>query len=53
MSCIVDGGPDQSPKYLLIFLAYGQLWLDEALDALFITTHAPGSSAYNKIEHAW
>ena len=53
LSCIVDGGPDQSPKHLLNLLSCGRLWCDGNLDALLVTTHAPGSSAYNKVEHAW
>ena len=53
LSCIVDGGPDQSPKHLVNVLSYGRLWRDGNLYALFVTTHAPGYSAYNKVEHAW
>jgi len=49
----VDGGPDFGPKNMMNFVSYGQLWKACDIDCLMVTTHAPGHSAYNKIEHAW
>lgn len=49
----VDGGPDFSPKNMMNFVVHGRLWKDCNIDCLMVTTHAPGHSAYNKIEHAW
>jgi hypothetical protein len=47
VSLVVDGG------FLINFVSYERLWLDEDLDALIVTSHAPGQSAFNCIEHAW
>ena len=53
VSLIVDGGPDFNPHHLKNILAFGRLWQDLKLDCLMLTTHAPGQSAYNPLEHAW
>ena len=49
----VDGGPDYTVKSVLTVFAMGRLWRDQNLDFLIMCTHAPGDSAYNRVEHAW
>ena len=49
----VDGGPDYTLKSTLTDFAFGRLWRDQNLDYLLVSTHAPGDSCYNRIEHAW
>ena len=48
----VDGGPDYTLKSTLTDFAFGRLWRDQNLDYLLASTHAPGDSCYNRIEHA-
>lgn len=49
----VDGGPDYSVKSIMTMVYFGRLWRDCQLDFLLMGSHAPGDSAYNRIEHAW
>ena len=44
----LDGGPDEAPKNEKTMVSAIQNFTDHNIDALF--THAPGSSAYNKVE---
>ena len=46
----VDGGPDEAPKNEQSFASWRKVFLKYNLDALFVFTHAPGSSAYNPAE---
>ena len=46
----VDGGPDEAPKNLQAMAAATRHFLLYDLDAIFVFAHAPGSSAYNKVE---
>ena len=50
----VDGGPDEAPKKTLTLDAWLSVFLDFDLDLLVVFTHAPGSSAYSRVERdAW
>ena len=44
----VDGGPDEAPKNQQVLTLWARQF--ENLDAIFLFTHAPGSSAYNPVE---
>ena len=46
----VDGGPDENPRYKETIKAACSNFSNLQLDALFISTQAPGRSAYNSIE---
>ena len=46
----VDGGPDEAPKNAKTLLVWAQQFKKMNLDACFIFTRAPGSSAYNPVE---
>ena len=46
----VDGGPDEAPKHQQSLASWSETFLQNNLDALFVFTHAPGSSAYNPVE---
>ena len=46
----VDGGPDEAPKNQQTMAAGIRHFTTFELDAIFIFAHAPGSSAYNKVE---
>ncbi|CAF0900718.1 unnamed protein product [Rotaria sordida] len=46
----VDGGPDENPRFPKTLVASIRKFKKYNLDALFILTHAPGQSAYNKVE---
>ena len=46
----VDGGHDEAPKNQQSLASWSETFLQNNLDALFVFTHAPGSSAYNPVE---
>ena len=46
----VDGGPDESPSNHKTLLAWGNFFMKEDFDGIFIFSNAPGFSAYNKVE---
>ena len=46
----VDGGPDEAPKNSKTLLVWADTFKKLDLDACFIFTRAPGSSAYNPVE---
>ena len=46
----VDGGPDEAPKNNQPLVAWARSFEKYNLDAVFVFTHAPGSSAYNPVE---
>jgi len=47
---LVDGGPDENPRYPKTINAAIDHFLKFNLDALFIATNAPGRSAFNPVE---
>lgn len=47
---IVDGGPDENPRYNKVILTAIHHFIKNNLDALFIATNAPGRSAFNRVE---
>ncbi len=47
---MVDGGADENPRYAKTLCAAIGHFKRYGLDALFITCHAPGQSAYNAVE---
>src|SRR5690348_3797843 len=47
---LVDGGPDENPRYLKNIKEYCKFFLELNLDYFTIQTHAPGQSAYNSVE---
>lgn len=49
---LVDGGPDENPRYLKNIYQYCCLFKKLELDYLTIRTHAPGQSAFNPVERA-
>lgn len=49
---LVDGGPDENPKYMKNIIQYTYLFRALDLDYLTIRTHAPGQSAYNPVERS-
>ena len=46
----MDGGPDEAPKNQSTLASWTEVFLKYNLDALFVFTHALGSSAYNPVE---
>ena len=46
----VDGGPDENPRFPKTIDVYIQHFKKYDLDALLVSTHAPGMSAYNYVE---
>ena len=46
----LDGGPDEAPKNQQVFAVWARQFENRNLDAVFVFTHAPGSSAYNPVE---
>lgn len=46
----VDGGPDENPRFPKTIDVYIQQFKKFNLDALLVSTHAPGMSAYNYVE---
>lgn len=48
---LVDGGPDQNPRYKGAINSAIEIFKAHDLDALFIATNAPGRSAFNPVEH--
>ena len=49
---LVDGGPDENPRYLKNIYQYCRLFKKLDLDYLTIRTHAPGQSAFNPVERS-
>lgn len=47
---LVDGGPDENPRYKETIKFACDNFVKLQLDALFISTNAPGRSAYNPVE---
>lgn len=47
---IVDGGPDENPRYCKVLYTSIQYFKENDLDALIIATNAPGRSAFNRVE---
>lgn len=47
---LVDGGPDENPRYKETIKFACANFVHLQLDALFISTQAPGRSAYNPVE---
>lgn len=48
---LVDGGPDQNPRYKGVMECAIETFIRHDLDAVFIATNAPGRSAFNPVEH--
>lgn len=46
----VDGGPDENPRFPNTIAHYVHLFKELDLDLLVCSTHAPGWSAYNRVE---
>ena len=46
----VDGGPDEASKKQQALAVWARQFKNNDLDAVFVFTHAPGSSAYNPVE---
>ena len=46
----LDGGPDEALKKQQNLTSWIKMFLKYNLDALFVFTHVPGSSAYNPVE---
>ena len=53
VALLVDGGPDYCPRSIHNLLEFGYFRKEQDLDALIISTHAPGQSARIPIERAW
>ncbi|PKB99677.1 hypothetical protein RhiirA5_429331 [Rhizophagus irregularis] len=47
---LVDGGPDENPRFLKNIKAYYHLFKKFDLDYLSVRTHAPGQSKYNPVK---
>ncbi len=47
---LVDGGPDENPRYKETIKYACDNFVKLQLDALFISTNAPGRSAYNPVQ---
>ena len=47
---LVDGGPDEAPKNQQALAVWAREFKNNDLDAVFVFTHAPGSSAYNPVK---
>ena len=46
----VNGGPDEAPKNQQALAVWARQFENNVLDAVFVFTHAPGTSAYNPVE---
>ena len=47
---MVDGGPDQNPRYTKAIECAIDYFLSQDLDAFFLATNNPGRSAFNRAE---
>jgi hypothetical protein len=47
---LVDGGPDENPRYIKNIEVAIDHFVKLDLDAIFIATNAPGRSAFNPVE---
>lgn len=47
---IVDGGPDENPRYQKTIQVAVHHFLKHQLDCIFVATNAPGRSAFNRVE---
>ena len=47
MIVMVDGGPDENPRYKKTIECAIDYFLSEHLDAFFLATNVPGRSAFN------
>ena len=47
---MVDGGPDQNPRYTKAIECAIDYFLSQDLDAFFLATNTPGRSAFNRAE---
>lgn len=47
---IVDGGPDENPRFPKMLAAAYCIFSENNLDAIFIGCQAPGHSAYTAVE---
>jgi hypothetical protein len=51
---VVDRGPDNDwESSFLNFLYYGKLFVEQKMDVLVVTGHAPGNDQFNFIERMW
>lgn len=50
MILVVDGRPDENPRYKKVIQTAIHHFKEFNLDALFIATNAPGRSAFNRVE---
>lgn len=48
---LVDGGADYNTNHVTNEFFYGRLFHTNKLDRLIVTSHCPGRSALNPIEH--
>lgn len=48
--CVVDGGPDENPRYKKVINIGIHHFVKNNVGALFIACNAPGRSAFNKVE---
>ncbi|CAM9580204.1 unnamed protein product, partial [Heterosigma akashiwo] len=48
----VDGGSDENPRYRKVHQMAAHMFKKYNLDAIYITTNAPGRSAFNRAERA-
>ena len=46
----VDSGTDEAPKNQQALAVWARQFENNDLDAVFVFTHAPGSSAYNPVQ---
>ena len=51
MIVMVDGDPDEDPRYTKTIECAIDFFLSQDLDAFFIVTNTPGRSAFNRVEH--
>lgn len=49
---MVDGGPDENPRYWKTISHWVQFFKDHDIDYLSVRTHAPGQSAFNPVERS-
>lgn len=47
---MVDGGPDENPRYSAVIACAIDRFKEWNLDGLFVATNAPGRSAFNRVE---
>ncbi|XP_054766021.1 uncharacterized protein LOC129272973 [Lytechinus pictus] len=50
---LVDGGPDCNTNHQVNLYFYAKFFKDMNLDAMCVTSYAPGDSALNPVEHLW